>query len=71
MTPRRYRCRFCGVELNAWLPVTREPNGAMLLGHLSQLHRDEVRPYLDRMHTTEDNGPVAAEAFEVVAEESS
>ena len=29
-TTRRYRCRLCGLMLPAWLPVTREPDGAML-----------------------------------------
>ena len=27
----RYRCRYCGVVFNAWLPVARKPDGAMLL----------------------------------------
>jgi hypothetical protein len=35
---KRYRCRFCGAVLPAWLPVAREPNGSMLLHHLSQQH---------------------------------
>jgi hypothetical protein len=32
-------------------------------------HPDQVGAYLDRMHRDEDIAPVAAEAFEVVAEE--
>jgi hypothetical protein len=62
---KRYRCRFCGHDLPAWLPVAKRPNGAMLLYHLSQQHPDRVGPYLDRMRT-EDIGTVAAEAFEIV-----
>jgi hypothetical protein len=47
MTPRkRYRCRSCGAELPAWLPVFRAPNGAMLLDHLAQQHPDQVGYYL-------------------------
>jgi hypothetical protein len=68
MTHRRYRCRYCGRVLPAWLPVARRPDGAMLLGHLSQQHPDQVGPYLERMRT-EDIATVAAEAFEVVEED--
>jgi hypothetical protein len=35
---RRYRCRFCGHVLLAWLQVAKRPNGAMLLYHLGQHH---------------------------------
>jgi hypothetical protein len=43
MTPRtRYRCRYCGAELPAWLPVAKRPNGALLLGHWRQQDPDEV-----------------------------
>ena len=64
---KRYRCRICGHLLPAWLPVSREPNGAMLLHHLSQQHPAEAKAYLARMHRTDDiSSPVAAEAFEVV-----
>jgi hypothetical protein len=34
-TPRprpRYRCRFCGVVLSAWLAVPGEPDGALRAG---------------------------------------
>jgi hypothetical protein len=65
---RGYRCRFCGVILNAWLPVPKRPDGAMLLGHLSQQHPTELKPYLEQMRT-EDIGHVAAQAFEVVEED--
>jgi hypothetical protein len=64
--PRRYRCRFCGLLLSAWLPVAREPNGAMLLQHLSHTHPDQVGAYLARMHTDEDITSVAADSYEVV-----
>jgi hypothetical protein len=68
-SPRRYRCRYCGLVLNAWLPVPGEPDGAMLLQHLSQHHPEQVGAYLARMHTDEDIGRVAAEAFMVVESE--
>ena len=69
MTPapsRRYRCRFCGRVLPAWLPVALEPKGALRLNHLSQQHPHDVGASLDRMPRTEDMATVAAEAFEVV-----
>jgi hypothetical protein len=65
---QRYRCRFCGLDLPAWLPVAKRPNGAMLLGHLGQDHPDQMGPYLERMRT-EDIATVAAEGYEVVEEE--
>jgi hypothetical protein len=46
--------------------VFEVPNIARLLHHLSQRHPDQVGAYLDRMHTDDDIGPVAAEAYEVV-----
>jgi hypothetical protein len=65
--PKRFKCRYCGAELPAWLPAAKRPNGAMLLTHLSQHHRAEVavQAWLDRMRT-EDIATVAAEAFEVI-----
>jgi hypothetical protein len=69
MTPprpqKRYRCRYCGAVLHAWLPMAQEPDGALLPGHLGRFHPDQITGYLDRMHTTDDIGRVAA-AFEVV-----
>ena len=38
---RRYPCRFCGVSFAALL-VTQAPDGAVLLIHLSAMHRDRV-----------------------------
>jgi hypothetical protein len=64
-TTRRYRCRYCGHELPAWLPAFREPDGAMLLAHLAQDHPGEVGQYLDRMPTDDDHDRVV-EAYEVV-----
>ena len=66
MTRKRYRCRYCGRELPAWLPAAPEPDGALLLGHLSRQHPAEVGAYTARMHDTEDITLIAAEAFEVV-----
>jgi hypothetical protein len=47
--PKRYRCCYCGRVFDAWLPVAGEPDGAMLLGHLSHQHPDRVGAYLPRM----------------------
>jgi hypothetical protein len=65
---RRYRCRYCGGEFPARLPVMQAPDGPMLLHHLSKMHPTEVGPYLERM-ATEDIATVAAEAYEVVEDE--
>jgi hypothetical protein len=56
------------VTLNTGLPWTRRPNGALLLGHLSQDHPGELRPYLARMAAGADIASVAAEAYELVEE---
>jgi hypothetical protein len=64
---KRYRCRYCGRELPAWLPVAKRPNGTMLLNHLSTIHPTEGGPYLERMRT-ENIATVATEAYEVVEE---
>ena len=69
-TRTRYRCRFCGALLPAWLPAARAPNGALLLGHLSQHHRDRVKAFTDRMYHDTDITPVAVEAYEVVDSET-
>ena len=39
---KRYRCRFCGASLPAWLPVAKRPEGSMLLYHLGQQHPNQV-----------------------------
>ena len=60
------RCKLCGyVFPGGWLRVFNQPNGALLLNHLSMMHPAEVKPYLERMRT-EDIGTVAMEAFERV-----
>jgi hypothetical protein len=70
MTPRRrYRCRYCGQGLPAWLPVFNVPNGAMLLGHLSQDHPTEVGRYLDQMRGSEDIAEVAMQGCNVIEED--
>jgi hypothetical protein len=66
MTDKRFKCRYCGAVLRAWIPVFEAPNVARLLHHLSHLHPDRVGAYWARMHRDEDIGPVAAEAFEVI-----
>ena len=64
---KRYRCRFCGLELPAWLPVAKRPEGSMLLYHLGQDHLEAVGPYLRRMET-EAIDRVLSELFEGVEE---
>jgi hypothetical protein len=66
-TRKRYRCRYCGVVLRAWLPMAQRAEGSMLLYHLSQHRPDQGTSYLARMET-DDIGTVAAEAYEVVGE---
>jgi hypothetical protein len=66
---KRDRCRFCGLELRAWLPVAKRPEASMLLYHLGQHHPDQVGPYLERMRT-ECISTMAAEAYEVVEDET-
>jgi hypothetical protein len=71
MTPtphRRYRCRYCGAELPAWLPVFNAPDGAMLLDHLSAMHPNQVGQYLKRMCSDDDHARVIVEAHELVEE---
>jgi hypothetical protein len=65
-TSKRFKCKFCGALLPAWLPVAKRPNGAMLLGHLGQDHPDQVGPYLAKMAAGADIAETAAEAYEVV-----
>jgi hypothetical protein len=67
---RRYRCRYCGDDFPARLPVAKRPNGATPLPHLSAMHPDHVGPYLGRIHPTEDIDTVAVEAFEVIEREA-
>jgi hypothetical protein len=67
-TRKRYRCRYCGALLPAWLPVAKRPEGAMLLYHLGQHHPEEVEPSLARL-ATECISTVAAEAYDVVEED--
>ena len=68
MTPdRQYRCRFCGEDLPAWLPVARRPESAMLLNHLGVRHPAEAGPYLRQMET-EAIDAVLTEVYEVVVE---
>jgi hypothetical protein len=63
---RRYRCTLCGVILNAGLPWTKRPNGALLLGHLSQDHPVELWPFLARMAEGADIAWTSAELYTVV-----
>ncbi len=65
-TGRRFRCRCCGVVLSAWFPVSNEPDGAMLLGHMTRAHPVKLRPFLDQMRITVDIMLVIVQAFEAV-----
>jgi hypothetical protein len=65
---KRYRCRYCGTYLNAYLPWAKAPNSALLLGHLGQQHMDYLRPYLKRMER-ECIDRVLLELFELVERE--
>jgi len=62
-THTRFKCRFCGAVLPAWLPVVKRPNGAMLLYHLGQNHPDRVKAYLDQMPSDENHDRVVVQAF--------
>jgi hypothetical protein len=64
-TSNRFKCKFCGSLLPAWLPVAKRPEGSMLLYHLGQHHPDQVGPYLERMRT-ECIATVAAAAYAMV-----
>jgi hypothetical protein len=70
-THKRYRCRYCGAVLSGWLAWAKAPDGALLLGHLGQSHRDQVGAYLDRMAAGEDIGKTAVEAYELIEVEES
>jgi hypothetical protein len=64
MTTRRcFRCRCCGVVLPAWLPGLGRPDDAMRLGHMTQAHPAELRPFLDQ-DVSDDIAPVIMQAFE-------
>jgi hypothetical protein len=65
-SPQRFRCRFCGVVFSAWLAVPGEPDGALLLHHVTQAHPAEVGRFLDQMHTDDDITPAIVQAYEVV-----
>jgi hypothetical protein len=67
-TRPRFRCRFCGATFSAWLAVPGEPDGALLLHHMSQPHPREVGRYLDQMHTTDDITPAIVQAYEAEGE---
>ena len=43
-----------------------EPDGALLLHHISQSHPREPKPYLDQMYTDDDITPAIVQAFEEV-----
>jgi hypothetical protein len=62
----RFRCRFCGVTFLAWFSVPGEPDGALLLHHITQSHPNELGFYLDQMHSDDDITPAILQAYEVV-----
>jgi hypothetical protein len=65
-TTRRFRCRFCGAVFSAWFSVPGEPDGALLLHHVTQSHPREVGRSLDQMATDDDITPAIVQAYEVV-----
>jgi hypothetical protein len=67
---KRDRCRHCRHDFPAWLPWAKAPNGVLLFGHLSQHHPDRMGPYRARLAAGEDITTVAAEAYDVVEEDS-
>jgi hypothetical protein len=69
LSHRRNRCRYCSRVRPAWLPAAQRPTGAMRRPHLGDRHPEQVRPSLTRMRT-EDIATVAAEAYEVVEEDT-
>jgi hypothetical protein len=64
---KRYRCKYCGLDLPAWLPVMQEPDGPMLVRHLSAMHPTEVGSYLARRRT--EAIATVAEAYAVVEDQ--
>jgi hypothetical protein len=64
----RFRCRFCGVTFSAWLAVPGEPDGALLLHHITQSHPAGLGRYLDQMHTDDDITPAIVQAYEAEGE---
>jgi hypothetical protein len=62
----KVRCRYCGYLLPGILPIDNTPNSALLLNHLSAMHRDQVGPYLRRLEQEEDMDTVVMEAYERV-----
>jgi hypothetical protein len=62
----KVRCRYCGYLLPGVLRIDNTPNSALLLNHLSAMHRDQVGPYLRRLEQEEDMDTVVMEAYERV-----
>jgi hypothetical protein len=65
-TRRLYRCKLCGCELPAWLPVAKRPDGAMPLHHLAQDHPDQIRAYVERTDAGQEITEAAAVIYDVV-----
>jgi hypothetical protein len=65
-TRRLYRCKLCGCELPAWLPVAKRPDGAMLLHHLAQDHREQTPAYVERTNAGQTIADAATAIYEVI-----
>jgi len=64
----RYRCRFCHLVLDAWVPTAKAVDEGLVLDHLAQgCDSDHAYLYLKRVQT-EGIATVAAQAFEIVKE---
>jgi hypothetical protein len=65
-TRRLYRCKLCGCELPAWLPVAKRPDRAMLLHHLAQDHPDQIPAYVERTNAGQAIADAAAVIYDVI-----
>ena len=54
---KRYRCRFCGLELSAWLPVAKRSEASMRRDHLGQHHLQAIASQLNAERVPTLSGP--------------
>jgi hypothetical protein len=64
----RYRCRFCHLVLDTWVPTAKAVDEGLVMDHLAQgCDSDHTYLYVKRAQT-EGIATVAAQAFEIVKE---